>query len=200
MNKPSSLTKTQQRAAAALSLPQVEALINDAANLDTLAAERQSAIDSRLADLQAEFDTARARVQPVLSVLANGRDEFLAQREAKLAVVHAWALANKQTLFSDRKKSLGFLRGTVGFRCLPPSVETEQGWTFKSAVAALLWGRAFLRRPEPTLDKQELLRQRERLLKSGPEKLAAVGLRIAQPEEFYFEPKTEAPESLRAAA
>ena len=200
------LSRGEQRLAERMSLPDVEALVGDLAELHTRASAHDTAIRHRLDEISAEQDAVRARYQPSLDPLTAARDAALAERNAKLLRLQAWAEAHKATLFApEKKRTLSFLRGVVGFRLSPPAVEIEAGRD-PVAVAVVLkvfaWAKGFLKTPPPTLDKPALLAARKEI-QADPIKrglLADAGVRIVQRDEFYWEPRTEAPDSVKAAA
>jgi phage host-nuclease inhibitor protein Gam len=135
-----------------------------------------------------------------LEALARDRKSLQAEYNQLHALVEAWATAQRPVLFAA-KRSIEFLRGTIGFRLDAPSVVTLPKWTFTKAVQALKgtrWGKAYLAWREPVLDKEAIIKDRALLAKRG--RLGEVGLTIAQEDRFYFEPKRETSDAIKEAA
>ncbi len=198
------LSRGDQRLAECMSLPDVEALVTDLASLHGEITGFDSALAHRLDEMNAEQQSVRARYQPALDTLEAQRAPLLHQRDAKLLMLEAWAAAHKASLFNGDRRCLRLLSGVIGFRLRPPSVEIVEGKkvpVIAATIAAWAWAKGFVKRGW-VLDKNALLAARQQL-DADPTKrglLADAGIRIVQPDEFYFEPRTENPDTAKAAA
>ena len=146
--------------AAALTLPQIDALVAEIADhqltCDGLRADlaaRFHALDEQLAPIKAAARPDIERVQAALAAV----EKSLAER---WQVVEGWADAHKDAYF-QHPRSLRLLRGVIGYRLSPPKVSALKTWTLGLCVRAEFQAR--------------------------PERLAAVGLQITQTDVFYLE-------------
>src|SRR6516225_3089472 len=102
------------------------------------------------------------------------------QIEAKEAGVFVYCQKHRSELFTE-KKSLDLLLATVGFETTPPRVEKINSKdTFGKIglrLESLDWGAAYVRSPEPEVNKEKILTDRARL---RPEQLQEAGLCIEQ--------------------
>lgn len=106
-----------------------------------------------------------------------------------------WAEANKES-FGDRK-SIEMAHGVVGFRTGTPKLKPLAGMTWEKIKARLLnFGKGYTR-TTVEVDKEAILADREALKAEG---LQALGVKVAQDESFYVEPKRESIESARVVA
>lgn len=183
-----------------LTLADIERLVTGMADANLESEKYQVGIDAKLKELETELAVVRARYQPALERMTKSRDEFAATFTEKHALVQAWAIEHKIVQFPV-KKSIEFLRGIIGFELDKPSVGTLSKWTFTKAVQALKssrWGKKYLTYKEPSIDKEAILRDREKLKAKG--RLPGVGLVIEQDEQFYFTAKRETSAVLKEAA
>ena len=198
------LSKGDQRLAERMSLPDVESLVTELADLHGQIAGYDTAVNLRVDEVNAEIQTVRARYQVVLDMLNLERQKLVHQRTAKLLALEAWASAHKASLFNGDRRSLRLLSGVIGFRHRPPSVEVAEGkkaGAIAATIAAWGWAKGFVKRGW-VLDKNAVLAAREEL-DADPTKrglLADAGVRIVQPDEFYWEPRVENPDAAKAAA
>jgi phage host-nuclease inhibitor protein Gam len=144
-----------------------------------------AAADARLQKINAQMDvqmtTIRERYSPDISKLTE-------QKDKAFEIVQAFAVENKDDLFS-KKKSMDGAHGTFGFRTGTPKLKTLKGFTW-GAVLNLL--KEFLPSyvrvsEEPAKDK--LLADRE--VEDVAENLAKCGISVAQDETFFIELKKE---------
>lgn len=91
-----------------------------------------------------------------------------------------------------KNKSRETTLARYGFRTTPWRVETaNKKIKWKDACARMLrtaWAKVYVRDPEPKVDKQALLADRQSLT---PEQLREVGISFEQDEIFFHEPKPE---------
>lgn len=123
------------------------------------------------------------------------------QIEAREAGVFVYCQKNRAALFPE-KKSLDLLLATVGFELTPPRVEKISGKDTFTKIGLRLenldWGAAYVRYPDPEVNKERILADRARL---KPEQLQEAGLRIEQDENFFIRPRSEVIEqSVKEAA
>jgi len=157
------------------------------------AVRRIAAAITRRTALGAEKDEKIAKVRETYAdALADYDKEIKSGRPP----IERWALRNLD-LFAGRR-SLELTHGTIGFRLHPPTVvnlrDGEQASDFSHALDALQSAPKaardrFLRvKVEPDLNAI-----REEILAGGPQAdfLKAIGLGLAQDEQFYIEPKAD---------
>lgn len=156
--------------------------------------------EDQVATLVGEITEASTRRDRVLATMNRRLDEVRAQYESELSAlgseidaktrqVQAWTLANRSQF--EERRSRDYARGTIGLRTGNWTVTTLKGVTIKEAVKRLLsfrWGKEFVRNPDPQLNKEALLANREKI---KPERLLAAGLSFEREETFFLEPKTD---------
>ncbi len=141
--------------------------------------------DARIQKINATMDIEMTRIrekyQDELGKLAE-------TKEKSFDIMQAYALENRDELFSKRK-SLETTHGTMGFRTGTPKLKTLKGFTWGAVVNLL---KEFLPGYVRTVEepaKDKLLADRE------DEEVAAmlpkVGVAVVQDETFYVEPKKE---------
>jgi len=142
--------------------------------------------DARIAKINATIDVVTTNIR---EKYAPDISQLTKTKESNLDIMQAWAVENKDELFS-KKKSLECVHGTIGFRTGTPKLKTLKNFTW-GAVTNLL--KEFLPgyvRISEEPNKEKLLSDRE------DEEIAAlfpkVGITVMQEETFYVEPKKEA--------
>jgi phage host-nuclease inhibitor protein Gam len=131
------------------------------------------------AGLDQEITAARQRYEQRIDALQK-------QNEQKSGLLQQWAEGSPES-FPEGRKSIELLHGRIGFRTSTPALKTVAGWTFKRALEVI--DRLFVRTKEE-LDKEAVLAAYARGDLSDSE-LKRVGLRVAQEESFFVEPKLE---------
>ena len=172
--------------AAALTLPQIDALVAEIADhqltCDGLRADldaRFRALDERLAPIKAAARPDIERVQAALAAV----EKSLAER---WQAVESWSEVHKDA-YLQHPRSLRLLRGVIGYWHSPPKVSALKTWTLGLCARALrrrAWGRDFLHPAK--IDHEAIIRARAEF-QARPERLAAVGLQITQEDVFYLE-------------
>lgn len=141
--------------------------------------------DARQQKITAEMDIQMAKIrekwQDELAKLAE-------TKEASFDVLQAYAMENRDELFSKRK-SLETTHGTLGFRTGTPTLKTRKGFTWASVLEML---KEFLpnyvrTKEEPAKDKLLADREDEEVAALFPK----VGVTVVQDETFFVEPKKE---------
>jgi phage host-nuclease inhibitor protein Gam len=165
----------------------LEAVVADVVKLKLELAEATAVMEQEIADVQKRHQE---------KLLALNR-----QMEAREAGVFVYCQKNRAALFTD-KKSLDLLLATVGFEMTPPRVEkVSRKDTFGQIglrLENLDWGAAYVRYPDPEVNKELILADRAKL---KPEQLEQAGLKIEQDENFFIRPKSAvAEQSVREAA
>ncbi len=137
-----------------------------------------------VAEMEAEVAAVQKRHQKRIAEIL----ECIASGEAEIA---SYCQRNRAQLFVD-KKSRENTTAEFGFELTPPRVETSsRKIKWRDVVTRLLklpWGKAYLKTPAPTPDKNALLADRE---KFTPEQLTAAGIQFCQDEQFFIRPKAE---------
>jgi phage host-nuclease inhibitor protein Gam len=165
----------------------LEATVADVVKLKLVHAQATARMEQEIAELQ-------KRHQENLLTLAR-------LIETKEAGVYVYCSKRRAELFPERK-SLDLLLATVGFETTPPRVEKRSGKDTFGKIGLRLegldWGAAYVRYPEPEINKEKILADRAKLT---PEQLQEAGLRIEQDENFFIRPKSDvAEQSVREAA
>jgi len=156
------------------------------------------ALEAAVADtvrLKIKFTQHRAEADAEIARVEKAHQNRLGKLAGDIAdaeaTIQAYCHANRGELFPD-KKSRETALAVFGFEMTPPRVETtSRKIRLKDVVERLLrlpWGKAYLRTPEPSLDRTALLADRERLT---PEQLGAAGVQFCQDEQFFLRPKPE---------
>lgn len=146
------------------------------------------------ADKDAEIATIEKRRQPGITSL----EKDIAADEAD---IQAFCTAHRTALFLDKKSRETGL-ATFGFEMTPPRVETaNRKIKWADVIARALkgaWSRVYVRDGKPTVDKDALLADRDKL---SPEQQTALGIQFCQDEQFFIRPKPEtADASVKEAA
>ena len=145
------------------------------------------------AQMDAELKDVRDRYTLVFA----GLQEQIAD---KMAMARAWAEAHPGEFGEAR--SLDLTHAVIGYRTGQPQLKTVTGWTWDRVLERLktLPGCVSLVRLKEEVNKQQILAEREQL---GAERLRQMGLRVAQEETFFVEPRlseVDRRESISAAA
>ena len=141
--------------------------------------------DARIQKINATMDIEMTRIREKY------QDELAKLAEAKeksFDIMQAYALENRDELFSKRK-SLETTHGTMGFRTGTPKLKTLKGFTWGAVVNMLKEFLPGYVRTSEEANKEKLLADRE------SEEVTAlfpkVGIIVVQEETFYVEPKKE---------
>ena len=166
------------------------AVVNEYVESSLELAKRKAGLEAQIAALNAEFDRE------------NG--SLVAKCEMLAASAQVYAESRPDLFPEDAAKgprSRVYRNATVGFRTNPPKVEkrvSKDTWeAILQRLEATAWGFKYIVRPDPTLDKEGLLRDREDL---ETEKLAAAGIKISQGETFFIKPASESVETISREA
>lgn len=147
----------------------------------------------------ADFATADAKLLRIIATMdvkiieirekyVDDVNKLQEQKEKAFEVLQAFAMENKEELFS-KKKSMESTHGILGFRTGTPKLKTLKGFTW-SAVTNLLKELlpAYVRvSEEPAKDKLLADREDEEVSALFPR----VGIFVDQDETFFVEPKKE---------
>ncbi len=161
------------------------------------------AVAGEIADLKnrqrscsAEMDAGLQEIRRHYAEILGGLEEQIA---ARMEVARSWAERNWEAF--GGAKSLELTQAVIGYRRGQPQLKTVGGWTWDrvlEAVKAAPEGAELVRRKEE-VNKQRILLEREQI---GAERLRELGVRVAQEEAFFVEPKLSGAggrESLKAA-
>jgi phage host-nuclease inhibitor protein Gam len=168
----------------------------------------RAALDSVVADivkLKLEQTHATAVMEQEIATVQKHHQENLLgiarQIEAREAGVFVYCQKNRCALFPE-KKSIDLLLATVGFELTPPRVDKISTKDTFGKIGLRLenleWGAAYVRYPDPEVNKEKILADRAQL---KPDQLREAGLKIDQDENFFIRPKSDiAEQSVREAA
>jgi phage host-nuclease inhibitor protein Gam len=150
---------------------EAEAVVGEIAALKNFEAQTKALMDQRLQEVRQEYEGQLASVSEDLTV--------------PLMRIQAWAESNPD-LFS-KTKSIQMLHGIVGWRISNPTVKLLSGFTWTKVLERIkaLGHDSFIRKKED-VDKECILATREHLLEGD---LRQMGVKIAQDESFFVEPK-----------
>lgn len=115
--------------------------------------------------------------------------------EQKTELIRAWAEAHPEEF--GKAKSLDLFHALIGWRTGQPTLKTLKGWTWDAVLEAVrnLGFQKYIRTKEE-LNKQAMLAERDLFTEDG---LRQLGLRLAQQESFFVEPKLTSLETKQAA-
>jgi phage host-nuclease inhibitor protein Gam len=112
-----------------------------------------------------------------------------AKMDSLVQSMEQWASDNREEF--GKAKSLALTHGKIGWHINPPAVKQLSGWKVEDTIRTMqesdLLSKKYIRQT-PSLNKEAIINDRETIL---PETLRACGIRIAQDEPFYAEPKIE---------
>lgn len=165
----------------------LETVVADVVKLKIEHAQATAAMEQEISDVQKRHQE---------NLLGIGR-----QIEAREAGVFVYCQKNRAVLFPE-KKSMDLLLATIGFELTPPRVDKISGKDTFGKIGLRLekldWGAAYVRYPDPEVNKEQILANRTKL---KPEQLEEAGLTIEQAENFFIRPKSDVLEqSVREAA
>lgn len=181
-----------------LTAQDIDLLVGEIADIDAAQARTQCSIDTLLSDRDAALDKIRAEYTDPLAALAGKARSFEAMRDAKIALVKSWADANKEKMFTGKKRSFSFQRGIIGYNLAKARLDIAEGESFESVAAKLMLtrnGRSFVEL-KPVLKKTAVLKAWLTMSKL----FTRAGLLREQDDEFYFKTVEQTPDSLKAAA
>ena len=144
-----------------------------------------AAADAKVQNLTSKMDIEMTRIR---EEYADQLAEQNARKEAAFEIVQAYAVENKDELFS-KKKSVESAHGVFGFRTGTPKLKNLKGFTW-AAVTNLCKELlpSYIRTTEE-LDKQGLLADRDNEDVAGM--FPKIGVQVVQEESFFVEPKKE---------
>ena len=141
--------------------------------------------DAKQQKIKAEMDLKMAKIREANANELASLDE---EKDAALVIVQAFAMQNREELFS-KKKSMEMANGTIGFRTATPALKPLKGFTWASIAKLVKVSLPSYIRTIEEVDKQSLLADRE--VEEVATKLKQVGVQVVQDEAFFIEPKKE---------
>ncbi|MEL5894145.1 host-nuclease inhibitor Gam family protein [Bacteroides sp. GD17] len=144
-----------------------------------------AAADAKCNNLTSKMDIEVTRIR---EKYASQLAEQSAKKEEAFAKIQAYALENKDELFS-KKKSVESAHGVFGFRTGTPALKTMKGLTWKAVLMLVKDKLPSYVRVTEEVDKQSLLaaRDNEDVASLFPQ----IGVQVVQEETFFIEPKKE---------
>lgn len=144
-----------------------------------------AAADAKVNNLTSKMDIEMTRIR---EKYADQLAEQNARKDTAFDIIQAYALENKDELFS-KKKSIESAHGVFGFRTGTPALKTLKGFTWKAVLVLVKDKMPSYVRITEEVDKASLLNDR------GKEKVATmypkIGVQVVQEESFFVEPKKE---------
>lgn len=159
-------------------LDEVEGLVNDLALTVNNHRRIAARMDAAVLKVKVEFAMA-------LTQCATAENEITER-------LHAWAMANPREF--EKRKSVVLPSGTIGFRTgMPKLALLSRKWNWKKALEAVQQYLPAFIRGKPEIDEAAIIGQRDdATLKMA---LPMCGIKVAQDESFYVEPKLEVVET-----
>lgn len=154
--------------------------IDEAATLMSTFAKANTKLDKLNADIDLKCHQIRDKHKDEIEALKLEKDEAF-ERLQYFASIHP-------EMF-EKKKSIDFAHGTLGFRTGTPKLGTLKGFTWASVLILVKKIMPDFVRLKEEVDKESILAQR------NDEHMAACmadcGIEVVQDETFYVESKTE---------
>jgi phage host-nuclease inhibitor protein Gam len=140
------------------------------------------------ATLKTELETEIAKLQKTYAGRLGKLADDIAEVEGQ---IHGYCTRHRDTLFPE-KKSRDSLSAVYGFELTPWRVETlTRKITWREVVRRMQvasWAKAYVRQPEPGVNKAALLEDRSKL---SADDCATMGIEFVQEEQFFIRPKAE---------
>lgn len=147
-----------------------------------------AANDTKLASLAAEMEE---EIQAIREEFDGDINILEAEQKLLMAVIKGYCVANRDSIFPEKKKSIDSLYGTLGFRNGTPALRTvSKGITWENVLAKLkeLKLTEYIRTvEEPNKEKLLADRNKEEVVKHFPD----LGVVVKQEESFYIDLKKE---------
>ena len=144
-----------------------------------------AAADARLAKINAEMDMQITRIR---DKRAEEISQLTEKRDKNFEVIQAFAVENREELFS-KKKSMDGAHGTFGFRTGTPKLKPLRGFTWAAALNLIKEFLPDYVRTKEEPEKGKLLADRKK--PAVAENLGKCGIQVVQGETFYIELKKE---------
>lgn len=145
--------------------------------------------DGLMAQMDSELTSIRSRYEPDITAWGQEIDRAM-------TVARTWAESHPEEF--GARKSIDMVHGVVGFRTGTPKLKLCSGWTWNRVLEFLVINRLtdFIRSKQE-VDKELILANRDCLKE---ETLRKIGVKVAQEETFYVEPKREDASMVRKVA
>lgn len=124
-------------------------------------------------------------LQRTRAVFAPGLQQLSERRQLLALAAEKYAEEHREELLPGKAKSAETSLATFGFRTGMPTLKTLAKWTWEKVLAAITVAKReeFIRR-EPEVNKEAL-----HAAHNAGERLEPLGVRVAQEESFFIEPK-----------
>lgn len=152
-----------------------------------------AAADAKVQNLTSKMDIEMTRIR---EKYADQLAELSAIKERNFETIQAYALENKDELFS-KKKSMESAHGVFGFRTGTPKLKNLKGFTWAAVTNLAKELLPSYIRTSEELAKDKLLADRE--LPEVLGMLPKIGVQVVQDETFYVEPKKENDDAQQSA-
>ena len=147
-------------------------------------------IDLRVAEATTERDQAKLTAEATYNTATA---PLVAKREALGAELEQFYRAHRKEVEADGKRSIELDFGRAGMRRGNPTLACLKGWKWERVLQAIK--DRFEKKPDRL---EQLITTKESINKDGvksagfsQEELAAIGVKIKQDEEFFYEPFIE---------
>lgn len=142
-----------------------------------------AAADAKVQNLTSKMDIEMTRIR---EKYADQLAELSATKEKNFDIMQAYAIENKEELFSKRK-SLESAHGVFGFRTGTPKLKNLKGFTWAAVTNICKELLPQYIRTTDELAKDKLLADRDN--PEVAEFFPKIGVQVVQEETFYVEPK-----------
>lgn len=152
------------------------------------------AVEAMSVYAQAQANLEKIESQKKLELLkveqkyAGAINDFTEQRDACGDIIIRYAQANRDSLFTDKKRSTAIGVGTVGVKLNPPKLVLAEGYSWEAALNKVktTWLGEYVRVTEE-IDKKAILQDFKNVTdESDLNDLAQAGLVIQQDEQVYI--------------
>lgn len=144
-----------------------------------------AAVDAKVQNVTSKMDVEMTRIR---EKYAEQLAVLNAAKEKSFEVLQAFAVENREELFS-KKKSVESAHGVFGFRTGTPKLKNLKGFTWAAVTNLVKELMPDYIRTSEELAKDKLLADRE--LPEVAEYFPKIGVQVVQEETFYVEPKKE---------
>lgn len=144
-----------------------------------------AAADAKCNNLSSEMDIKLTRIR---EKYADQLADLNTKKEAAFEIIQAYAMENKEELFS-KKKSVESAHGVFGFRTGNPALKTMKGFTWKAVLVLVKDKLPSYVRITEEVDKASLLN--DRIKEEVASLFPKIGVQVVQEESFFVEPKKE---------
>lgn len=140
--------------------------------------------EAKIRKIQAEVDL---KISKIRESFANELANLNEVKDEAFDFMHAYALQNKKDF--EKKRSLDFAHGSMGFRMGTPKLKTIKGFTWAAVLNLVKSKMPDYVRSTEEVNKEKFLVDRE--AEGMRDNMREVGIQVDQDETFFVQPKLE---------